>query len=138
MFGREAELLRESTLWGKALHKEPSAELYESYVTTTIPVGEGLQFKGGLFVTLLGAEIISQPASYNNNISNSYDFFFAIPFRHLGGIFTYPVLKTLSVTGGLVTGWNDPHDNNTVPSLLVRCQLCPSDNCALASSILDA
>jgi hypothetical protein len=30
MFGREAELLRESTLWGKTLHKEPSAELFES------------------------------------------------------------------------------------------------------------
>ncbi len=84
MFGRTAELLRESTLWGETLHKEPSAELFESYVTTTIPVGEGLQFKGGLFVTLLGAEIISQPGAYNNNISNSFDFFFAIPFRHLG------------------------------------------------------
>src|SRR5437016_14397614 len=72
MFGREAELLRESTLWGKNFHKEPSAELFESYVTTTIPVGEGLQFKGGLFVTLLGAEIISQPGSYNYNITNSF------------------------------------------------------------------
>src|SRR2546428_7473434 len=136
MFGREAELLRESTLWGKALHKEPSAELYESYVTTTIPVGEGLQFKGGLFVTLLGAEIISQPGAYNNNISNSYDFFFAIPFRHLGGLFTYPVLKTLSVTGGLVTGWDDPHDNNHVPSFLGRVNFTPSDTFALASSII--
>ena len=136
MFGREAELLRESTLWGKALHKEPSAELYESYVTTTIPVGEGLQFKGGLFVTLLGAEIISQPGAYNNNISNSYDFFFAIPFRHLGGLFTYPVLKTLSVTGGLVTGWDDPHDNNHVPSFLGGVNFTPSDAFGLASSII--
>jgi hypothetical protein len=136
MFGREAELLRESTLWGKALHKEPSAELFESYVTTTIPVGEGLQFKGGLFVTLLGAEIISQPGSYNNNISNSYDFFFAIPFRHLGGLFTYPVLKTLSVTGGLVTGWDDPHDNNHVPSFLGGVNFTPSDAFGLASSII--
>ena len=132
MFGREAELLRESTLWGKALHKEPSAELFESYVTTTIPVGEGLQFKGGLFVTLLGAEIISQPGAYNNNISNSFDFFFAIPFRHLGGLFTYPVLKTLSVTGGLVTGWDDPHDNNHVPSFLGGVNFTPSDAFGLA------
>ena len=61
MFGREAELLRESTLWGKTFHKEPSAELFESYVTTTIPIGEGIQFKGGLFVTPLGAEIFRKP-----------------------------------------------------------------------------
>ena len=136
MFGRTAELLRESTLWGETLHKEPSAELFESYVTTTIPVGEGLQFKGGLFVTLLGAEIISQPGAYNNNISNSFDFFFAIPFRHLGGLFTYPVLKTLSVTGGLVTGWDDPHDNNHVPSFLGGVNFTPSDVFGLASSII--
>src|SRR6266536_1333337 len=136
MFGREAELLRESTLWGKNFHKEPSAELFESYVTTTIPVGEGLQFKGGLFVTLLGAEIISQPGSYNYNISNSFDFFFAIQFRHLGGLFTYPVLKTLSVTGGLVTGWDDPHDNNHVPSFLGGVNFTPSDAFGLASSIV--
>ena len=136
MFGREAELLRESTLWGKNFHKEPSAELFESYVTTTIPVGEGLQFKGGLFVTLLGAEIISQPGSYNYNITNSFDFFYAIPFRHLGGLFTYPVLKTLSVTGGLVTGWDDPHDNNHVPSFLGGVNFTPADSFALASSLV--
>ncbi len=136
MFGREGELLRESTLWGKTLHKEPSAELFESYVTTTIPVGEGLQFKGGLFVTLLGAEIISQPGSYNNNISNSFNFFYGIPFRHLGGLFTYPALKTLSVTGGLVTGWDDPRDNNGSPSFLGGVNFTPSDTFGLASSIV--
>jgi Putative beta-barrel porin-2, OmpL-like. bbp2 len=136
MFGREGELLRESTLWGKTVHKEPSAELFESYVTTTIPIGEGLQFKGGLFVTLLGLEIISQPGSYNNNISNSFNFFYAIPFRHLGGLFTYPVLKTLSVTGGVVTGWDNPRDNNGSPSGLFGVTFTPTDSFGLASSII--
>jgi Putative beta-barrel porin-2, OmpL-like. bbp2 len=137
MFGREAAELRESTLWGTSLHAvEPSAELFESYVTTTIPVGEGLQFKGGLFVTPLGMEIISQPGSYNFNISNSFNFFFGIPFRHLGGIFTYPVLKTLSVTGGLVTGWDDPRDNNGSPSFLGVVNFTPSDAFGFASSIV--
>ncbi len=137
MFGREAALLRESTLWGTSLHaSEPSAELFESYVTTTIPVGEGIQFKGGLFVTLLGAEIISQPGSYNNNITNSFNFFYGIPFRHLGGLFTYPALKTLSVTGGLVTGWDDPRDNNGSPSFLGGVNFTPSDAFGFASSIV--
>jgi Putative beta-barrel porin-2, OmpL-like. bbp2 len=136
MFGREGELLRESTLWGKTFHKEPSAELFESYVTTTIPIGEGLQFKGGLFVTPLGAEIISQPGSYNNNISNSYTFFFGLPFRNLGGLFTYPVLKTLSVSGGLITGWDNPRDNNGSPSGLFGANFTPTDSFALASNII--
>src|SRR5437870_4920364 len=70
-FGRTGELLREATLWGESLHKEPSAELREAFVTTTIPIGEGLQFKGGLFVTPLGTEIIPAPGNYNDEISRS-------------------------------------------------------------------
>ena len=67
-FGRSGELLREATLWGKALHKEPSAELREAYLTTTIPFGEGIGVKGGLFVTTLGTEILPNPGAYNDNI----------------------------------------------------------------------
>ena len=72
----------------------------ESYVTTTIPVGEGIQFKGGLFVTPLGTEILLNPGNYNDEITRSFAFNYAIPLRHLGTLFTYPALKTLSVSGG--------------------------------------
>src|SRR5919106_1560195 len=41
-FGRGGELLREATLWGKDFHREPSAELREAYLTTTIPIGAGI------------------------------------------------------------------------------------------------
>src|SRR6185369_14439594 len=115
-FGRAGELLREATLWGKAFHREPSAELREAYLTTTIPVGEGIGVKGGLFVTTLGTEILPNPGAYNDNISRSFLFNYAIPLRHLGMLFTYPILKTLSVNAGVVTGWDDPHDNNHQPS----------------------
>ena len=83
-------------MWGKTFHKEPSAELCESYVTTTIPIGEGIQFKGGLFVTPLGAEITSQTQELTTTNIRSFAFFFAFPFRNLGGLFSYPFLKTLS------------------------------------------
>ena len=46
-FGRTGELLREATLWGKTFHREPSGEMREADVTTTSPVGESNQFKGG-------------------------------------------------------------------------------------------
>jgi len=135
-FGRTGELLREATLWGKSFHKEPSAELRESYITTTIPVGEGIQFKGGLFVTPLGTEILLNPGNYNDEISRSFAFNFAIPLRHLGTLFTYPALKTLSVSGGLVTGWDDPRDNNGSPSFLGGVNFTPSDVFGLASNIV--
>ena len=89
----------------------------------TIPLGEGIQFKGGLFVTPLGAEILLNPGSYNDEISRSFAFNYAIPLRNLGTLFTYPVLKTLSVSGGLVTGWDNPRDNNGSPSGLFGAEL---------------
>lgn len=135
-FGRTAELLREATLWGKRLHTEPSAELREAFVTTTIPVGAGLQVKGGLFVTLLGTEIIPNPGAYNDNISRSYLFGFAIPFRHLGVLFSYPIHRTLSVTAGPVTGWDNPRDNNSQPSFLGGITFTPMDKFSLASNLI--
>ncbi|HEX7231887.1 MAG TPA: outer membrane beta-barrel protein [Candidatus Binatia bacterium] len=135
-FGRTGELLREATLWNSHFLKQPSAELRESYITTTIPVGEGIQFKGGLFVTPLGMEILPAPGNYNDEISRSFAFNLGIPLRHLGGLFTYPVLKTLSVSGGLVTGWDDPHDNNNSPSFLGGVNYTPADAFALASNIV--
>jgi hypothetical protein len=135
-FGLTGKLLRQATLWGKRLHKEPSAELRESYITTTIPLGEGIQFKGGLFVTPLGAEILLNPGSYNDEISRSFAFNFAIPLRNLGTLFTYPVLKTLSVSGGLITGWDNPRDNNGSPSGLFGANFTPSDSFALASNMI--
>jgi hypothetical protein len=135
-FGRTGELLREATLWGKTFHKEPSAELRESYITTTVPVGEGIQFKGGLFVTPLGTEILLNPGSYNDEISRSFAFNFAVPLRHLGTLFSYPFLKTLTGTMGIVTGWDNPRDNNGSPSGLFGVNFTPADSFGLASNII--
>jgi hypothetical protein len=135
-FGRGGELLREATLWGNTLRPEPSAELREAYLTTTIPVGAGIGVKGGLFVTTLGTEILPNPGAYNDNISRSFLFNFAIPLRHLGMLFTYPVLKTLSINAGLVTGWDNPKDNNKQPSGLGGFSFTPSDQFALVSSFI--
>ena len=135
-FGRTAELLREATLWGPTLVTEPSAELREANVTVRVPVGAGLLIKGGLFMTTLGTEIIPEPGSYNDNISRSYLFGFAIPFRHLGMLFTYPVHKTVSISMGPVTGWDNPHDNNKQPSFLAALNFTPADKFSFASSII--
>jgi hypothetical protein len=135
-FGRTAELLREATLWNKKFQKQPSAELREFFLTTTIPIGEGLQIKGGKFVTLMGTEVIPAPGSYNPNISRSFLFNYAIPFTHLGAIFSYPVLKTLTIMGGPVTGWDNPHDNNSSPSFHGGFTYSPADAFSLTTSVM--
>ena len=134
-FGRTGELLREATFWSKNLHHESSAELREAFLTTTIPVGEGIGVKGGLFVTTLGTEILPNPGAYNDNISRSYLFNFAIPLRHLGVSFSYPILKTLSANAGIVTGWDDPRDNNNTPSFLGGVTFTPTDSVTFTSNM---
>jgi len=135
-FGRTGELLREATLWRKDFQHEPSAELREAFFTTTIPVGEGIQFKGGVFVTPLGTEILPSPGAFNDNISRSFAFNFGVPLRHFGSLFSYPFLKTLTASAGIVTGWDDPHDNNSAPSGLVGVNFTPSDTFGLASNMI--
>jgi hypothetical protein len=135
-FGRTGELLREATLWGKNFHDEPSAEVREAYLTTTIPIGEGIGVKGGLFVTTLGTEILPNPGAYNDNISRSFLFNYAIPLRHLGVLFSYPIVKTFSVNAGVVTGWDNPRDNNQQPSFMAGLGFTPTEQFALASNFI--
>jgi hypothetical protein len=135
-FGRTGELLGEATLWATTFQKSVSAQVREGYITSTIPVGEGIQFKGGLFVTPLGTEILLNPGSYNDEITRSFAFNYAVPLRHLGGLFTYPFLKTLTGTMGIVTGWDNPRDNNGSPSGLWGLTFTPSDSFSLASNIV--
>jgi hypothetical protein len=135
-FGRMGELLREATLWNDKLQKQPSAELREAYLTFTIPLGEGLQVKGGKFVSPLGTEILPAPGNYNDNISRSFLFNFGVPLTHTGALFTYPALKVLSVSAGPITGWDDPHDNNGSPSLLAGVAFTPVDAFALSSNLI--
>jgi hypothetical protein len=135
-FGRTGELLREATLWGRSLHREPSAELREAFLTTTIPIGAGLGIKGGLFVTPLGTEIIPNPGAFNDNISRSFLFNLAIPFRHLGVLFSYPVHKMVGLSFGVVTGWDNPRDNNNQPSFLGGVSFTPTDKISLVSNLI--
>jgi hypothetical protein len=135
-FGRTGELLREATLWGKSLHDEPSAEVREAYLTTTIPIGEGIGVKGGLFVTPLGTEILPNPGAYNDNFSRSFLFNFAIPLRHLGVLLSYPIVKTFSVNAGVVTGWDNPRDNNRQPSFIGGIGFTPTEQFALVSNVI--
>ena len=135
-FGRAGELLREATLWSKTFHREPSAELREAYLTTTIPVGEGIGVKGGLFVTTLGTEILPNPGAYNDNISRSFLFNWGIPLRHLGMLFNYPFSKLVNANFGVVTGWDNPHDNNHQPSFMGGVTLTLSEMVSFASNLI--
>ncbi len=89
-------------------------DFQEMYVSATAPLGSGLTFKGGKFVTLLGYEVIESPN--NLNFSRSYLFGLAIPFTHTGGLVSYTFTDWFSATAGVVLGWDNSKDNNDRPS----------------------
>jgi hypothetical protein len=78
--------------------------LEQAYVNFRVPVGNGLDFKFGKFVTLLGYEVIERPA--NMNISYGNLFVNMIPLYHTGILASYRFNDMVSADFGVVNGWN--------------------------------
>jgi hypothetical protein len=110
-------------------------EVQDAYLTWTVPDDmplSGVTFKGGKFVTLLGAEVIEPWLNYN--FSRSFLFGLAIPFTHTGGLVTVPITETLSATGGIVVGWDNVGDSNDVPSGMGNITWVANDWLTLAAN----
>jgi len=106
LLGRDAKKVH-STGLGES---DQPFDLTQAYVTYKVPIGRGLDLKGGKFVTLHGAEVIRRTGNFN--ISRSMAFSYATPFTHTGLMATYPVTDWLSTTLGIVNGWDNTDDNN--------------------------
>jgi len=105
-------------------------DLQQAYITARAPIGAGIDFKVGKFVTLLGAEVIESPANWN--FSRSYLFGYAIPFTHTGALATYPLGEWGSATAGVVNGWDIVDDNNKAKSLIGNITLTPLEGVTLS------
>lgn len=95
----------------------------EGFVSYLAPVGKGLQFDVGKFVTQHGAEVIE--AKDNWNYSRSLLFALAIPYYHTGVRATYSLNDKVSVMGALVNGWNDFKDNNSGKTIGAQVAIKP-------------
>jgi hypothetical protein len=98
-------------------------EVQEAYMTYTAGIGKGLGIKAGKFVTLLGQEVIESPNNFN--ISRSFMFGYAIPFTHTGVLFSYPFHDAVSLTAGVVNGWDNVIDSNKSKTFLGGLTLKP-------------
>jgi hypothetical protein len=78
--------------------------LPQAYAEAYIPIGNGLNVKAGHFYTPIGYETV--PAPDNFFYTHAYTMQYGEPFTHTGALFTYPVNKNISVTGGVVSGWD--------------------------------
>ncbi|MGA9724982.1 MAG: outer membrane beta-barrel protein, partial [Candidatus Binatus sp.] len=78
------------------------------YLTYTVPLGSGVSFEAGRFVTLLGAEIIPVYNNQNYNESRGLLFNLGEPLTHTGVRASYTFNDYVSATAGLNNGWDDP------------------------------
>jgi hypothetical protein len=135
-FGKVAE--RMASDWdgdgsiGNVAEEQNSVELEEAYITYNPPPLADLQLKAGKFVTLLGAEVIESPRNFN--ISRSLAYTFAIPIGHTGALLSYAIVPEVSVTGGVVNGWDNVVDSNDSKSFLGGVTVTPVEQFSLAVS----
>jgi hypothetical protein len=80
----------------------------QAYVTFRVPVGNGLDFKLGKFVTPMGYEVIETPA--NLNVTRGY-IFNALPFTHTGLMATYKFNDNWDLSFAYVNGVNNSDSN---------------------------
>lgn len=113
--------------------------LEQAYVQFRAPIGNGLDFKFGKFVTLLGYEVIESPA--NLNFSRGLLFTNAIPLTHTGVLASYKFNDIVDAQFGVVNGWNnsDSHPDSTAPAITGRLNItAPGGNANIAQSFIYA
>ncbi len=102
-----------------------SIDITEAYVSYMAPVGKGLRFDLGKFVTYHGAEVIE--AIDNPNYSRSFLFNYAIPFTHTGLKMSYTFSDAVNASFHIVNGWDNSTDNNTGKTFGLSLGLTPAE-----------
>ncbi|MCL7420166.1 MAG: porin [Methylobacter sp.] len=91
------------------LISDGSSRLYklafpQAYATVFAPIGNGITTKIGHFYTIIGNEVVTAPDNFF--FSHAYTMQYGEPFTHTGILSSYPVNKNISITGGVVSGWD--------------------------------
>lgn len=114
-------------------------DLQEFYARLRLPIGEGLTLRGGKFATIVGNEVLE--SLNNNHMSHSFQFLYAIPFTHLGmlGEYTFNGSIPVTLSGGIVNGWDNVLDRNTGIAALgaINVAWTPQFSTYISSSVGD-
>ena len=86
----------------------------QAYVALRAPVGNGLDFKMGVWDTVIGYEFFESGS--NPNYSRSYGYALE-PTHHTGLLASYKISDMVSLTAGVANGWTGPvNDKNAIES----------------------
>ena len=106
----------------------------EGFISYLAPIGKGVQFDAGKFVTQHGAEVIE--AKDNWNYSRSLLFALAIPYYHSGVRATYAPTDKITVMANLVNGWNNVIENNSAKTFGAQVIFKPTAALSLAQNYM--
>ncbi len=90
-----------------------AAGIKQAYVALRAPIGNGLDFKVGVFDTVIGYETFD--AGSNPNYTRSYGFLIE-PTTHTGVLATYQLCKSVSVSAGIANTVGPVIDQKAWPS----------------------
>lgn len=129
--GETAKFIHEAGLG----NSDNPIDLTEAYIDYIAPIGNGLKFRLGKFVTFAGAEVIE--ARDNMNYSRGLLFNYAIPFTHTGLMVGYPFNKVISANIYVVNGWDNFDDEGSSKTLGLNLNIAPVDEVTLAVNFLN-
>lgn len=108
LYGTDARFTTQSN-FDNNLILDSSSRFYklafpQVYATVFAPIGNGLTTKIGHFYTIIGNEVVTAPDNFF--FSHAYTMQYGEPFTHTGILSSYPVNKNITLTGGVVSGWD--------------------------------
>jgi len=98
--------------------------LQEAWIGYRAPIGRGVLFQAGLFLSPIGVE--NMPIKDNWNWSRS-NLFFGLPFYHTGLRATSEISRAWTAELMVCNGWNSVVDNNREKSVMAHVIYKPSD-----------
>jgi hypothetical protein len=91
--------------------------LQQANVSWKAPVGSGLLFEAGIFLSPIGPEGMAVKEQWNWSRSS---LFFGLPFYHTGARVTVPLTKEASITLAGYNGWSSVVDGNDDKSVALQ------------------
>ena len=118
VYGSDARIIHSLGLFDHLIHDRNQIDIVEANISVHTPWAfeGGIDFKGGVFPTPLGFEVIDPKT--NPFYSHSYIFNYGLPYKHLGVLSTAHATSFLDLYLGIDTGTNTTiadGDNNRRP-----------------------
>ena len=111
-------------------------DVKQAFASWIAPIGSGLRFDAGKFLTHFGYEYIESWDTPNDNVTHSFSFGFAIPFTHTVLKATYAFSDQVAGMFMLANGWDNAKENNSSKTIGAQLTLTPTKNATIALNFI--